>query len=88
MILPAVQGATYVLGNVDYRLLLRIVQTDDFVAYVKSLKKYKSGGYYTFNARELEQYINYQLSYCYDKTGHKLSIDKRRVYQSNLELFR
>lgn len=32
-----------------------------FASYVMALGKYKSGGYYTFNALDLEQYLNFQI---------------------------
>ena len=32
-----------------------------FIDYVKSLRKYKSGGYYTFSSKDLEKYLNYKL---------------------------
>ena len=30
---------------------------------IKLLKKYKSGGYYTYNTKDVEQYINWYISY-------------------------
>jgi adenine-specific DNA-methyltransferase len=36
-----------------------ILETEDFVKYVKSLKKYKSGGFYTFSSKDVELYLNY-----------------------------
>ena len=27
----------------------------------KTLKKYKSGGYYTYNSKDLESYLNYEI---------------------------
>lgn len=32
-----------------------------FTKYISMLKKYKSGGYYTFSSRDLEWYLNYAL---------------------------
>lgn len=40
----------------------RILMTDEFMEYVRALKKYKSGGYYTFNTKDAEQYINTKLN--------------------------
>ena len=37
------------------------LQCERFISYVAALRKYKSGGYYTFNARELQQYLNHAL---------------------------
>lgn len=34
--------------------------SDDFIKYVKALRKYKSGGYYTFTAKNLEKYLNWK----------------------------
>ncbi len=34
---------------------------EGFLDYVKLLKKYKSGGYYTFNSKDLELYLNFKL---------------------------
>lgn len=34
--------------------------SDEFFSYVKSLRKYKSGGYYTFSSKDLENYLNYK----------------------------
>lgn len=38
------------------------IKTTTFINYVKALKKYKSGGYYTFSAKDLEQFLHYHLS--------------------------
>ena len=38
------------------------LKSDEFIKYVKSLKKYKSGGYYTFSAKNLENFLNWKLS--------------------------
>lgn len=51
--------------NIDFDLLKKIIASDDFIEYIKVLKKYKSGGYYTFNSKDLEQFINHQLNYKY-----------------------
>ena len=50
----------------------------DQVNYVKLLKNYKSGGYYTFASKDLEQYLNYKLS---EKYGQS------RISNSSRELF-
>ena len=51
----------YLLGS-DYAQVRRLLETDDFLDYVALLRNYKSGGYYTFSSKALEQYINYQLN--------------------------
>ena len=41
----------------------QILETPQFADYIKLLKKYKSGGYYTYNTTGVEQYINWYISY-------------------------
>lgn len=45
----------------------KILETPEFATYIKLLKKYKSGGYYTYNTKDVEQYINWYISYKSDK---------------------
>jgi len=40
----------------------RIVGEWDFIRYIMLLRKYKSGGYYTFNGKDAEEYLNYVYS--------------------------
>ncbi len=72
-----VYSGLYIVG-VDYDTLYGIVKSQTFIDYVRMLKKYKSGGYYTFNSKELAIYLNYHLGNrpCYNKVnayeGHGL----------------
>lgn len=52
----------YIQTNVDFEHIEKVVKNEDFINYLKVLKKYKSGGYYTYNSKDLEQYLNYKLS--------------------------
>lgn len=49
--------------NVRLKEVADILRDKDFATYVSLLRKYKSGGYYTFNSKDLEQYVNYCLYY-------------------------
>lgn len=51
-----VYGGIYILGDCDE--IMKKISSDDFIMYVKALKKYKNGGYYTFSSRDLEKYLN------------------------------
>lgn len=54
----------YYISATDDELLHRIndaLRSSDFIRYVKALKKYKSGGYFTFSAKDLEQYLHYRF---------------------------
>ena len=81
-----VYSGLYILGNVDYDTICSIIKSQKFIDYISILKKYKSGGYYTFSSRDLEVYINYQL-------GTKLKSEKKqghegeRVFEGNIQFF-
>lgn len=42
------------------------IMGDEFIAYVKSLGKYKNGGYYTLSSKETENYLNYKIEQLYE----------------------
>lgn len=52
-----VYGGLYILT--EHPEALNALETQDFMNYVKLLGKYKSGGYYTFSSKELENYLNW-----------------------------
>ena len=56
-----VYSGFYILG-MEADEVRRILTTQDFIDYVKSLRKYKRGGYYTFNTKDLTMYLNAALS--------------------------
>ena len=62
-----VYSGLYILTNVEVNTIREIIVCEEFIKYVALLKKYKSGGYYTFSSKDIEQYINYKLTYQYDK---------------------
>lgn len=57
-----VYSGLYILTKVPYEDICTILKSEKFMQYVKALKKYKSGGYYTFNSKDLEQYLNYTIN--------------------------
>lgn len=83
-----VYSGLYILTDLDFGTISEIVRCDEFVSYVASLKKYKSGGYYTFNSKDLELYLNFKISKLF-KHG-KLSVNpivKRVISERNIQLF-
>lgn len=67
---PSGQGVysgLYILSDVPFEVVENIIKSDDFIAYLKILKHYKSGGYYTYTSKDLEQFINYKLSKIYEQ---------------------
>lgn len=53
-----VYGGLYILCDGPEQL--ECLKTEEFLDYVKSLKKYKSGGYYTYSSKDLERYLNWK----------------------------
>lgn len=51
----------YILSNFDFDIIISLLKTEKFINYISSLKKYKSGGYYTYNSKDLESYLNYEI---------------------------
>lgn len=62
--------------DIPFEDIRNIIITPDFAAYVRLLKKYKSGGYYTYNSKDIEEYINYFITHKTDKKYHEKIMDK------------
>lgn len=61
-----IYSGLYIITDVPYELIESIIKSNDFITYLKILKHYKSGGYYTYTSKDLEQFINYKLSKTYE----------------------
>lgn len=68
----------YILTTIPEKEIREMLVSDEFVEYIKMLANYKSGGYYTFASKDVEQYLNYKLSKQYGQS---------RISKGNLELF-
>ncbi len=68
----------YILTEIDFETIKQLLCSEDFINYIKLLKNYKSGGYYTFASKDLEQYLNYKLT---EKYGQS------RISNGSRELF-
>ena len=55
-----VYGGMYVVGPVDAIIRKLKDEKENFFKFIRCLKHYKSGGYYTFTSVELEKYLNYE----------------------------
>jgi adenine-specific DNA-methyltransferase len=82
-----VYSGLYILYNGDYDTIRRILLSEDFVRYVKSLRKYKSGGYFTFSSKDLKNYLIYGILKGGAFTGNKEHYDKQGVLEANQQLF-
>ncbi|MCD8292118.1 MAG: BREX-1 system adenine-specific DNA-methyltransferase PglX [Prevotella sp.] len=74
----------YILTKVSFETLESIIKTDDFINYLKMLKKYKSGGYYTYNSLDLEQFINAKLTQKAKVNNNIKKNDECRISEGNL----
>ncbi|MDR0741395.1 MAG: SAM-dependent methyltransferase [Rickettsiales bacterium] len=57
-----VYGGLYIISEFCIEEIESVLKTTEFVDYIKSLKNYKSGGYYTFSSADLEKFLNYKLT--------------------------
>ena len=69
-----VYSGLYILSDVSYDIIEHIIKSQDFIDYLSILKNYKSGGYYTYSSRDLEQYLNYKIS-IYEKSRNIISFN-------------
>ncbi|MCD8298008.1 MAG: SAM-dependent methyltransferase [Prevotella sp.] len=77
----------YILTKEPFDVIESIIKTDDFINYLKMLKKYKSGGYYTYNTLDLEQYINAKLTKKAITDNNIRENDEYRISEGHLPLF-
>lgn len=59
-----VYSGLYIIGSkIDAASIKKMLSSEEFIAYVSLLGKYKSGGYYTFSSKDLKAFIDYKLAY-------------------------
>ena len=80
-----VYSGLYIVSDLDipFEDIKQILVNKDFAEYVRLLKKYKNGGYYTFNTKDVQQYINYYITYKSDKQY----VDKSRFFGQDFRIF-
>ncbi len=81
-----IYSGLYAIANISipWQDIKNIIASDDFIKYVQLLKKYKSGGYYTYNSKDVEQFINYYLAY---NEKAKKYVIKPRISRQSPDLF-
>ncbi len=81
-----IYSGLYIITNIDtsWKNIKNIIVSDEFINYVKMLKKYKNGGYYTYNSKDVEQFINYHLAY--NEKAHNY-VFKQTISRQNPDLF-
>ena len=57
-----VYSGFYVTGYKSFYEIKTAIDSEDFFEYVKMLRKYKNGNYYTFSSKDVEKFLNYWLT--------------------------
>lgn len=73
-----IYSGLYILTEIDSTIIKETIISDDFINYIHLLKNYKSGGYYTFSSKDLEQYLNYKLTKKYGQS--RISNGSRKLF--------
>lgn len=58
-----IYGGLYITSDLllNKDTLYKIIRSDEFVDYVRALRKYRSGGYYSYTSKDLSKYLNSKL---------------------------
>ena len=56
-----VYSGFYILTDTPFNDIKEALHSKQFFNYVKALKKYKSGEYYTFSSKDVEKFLNYWI---------------------------
>ncbi|MDD4251436.1 MAG: N-6 DNA methylase [Candidatus ainarchaeum sp.] len=56
-----IYSGLYILTDFSIKTIENIIKTQDFIDYVSTLGKCKSGGYFAFSSKDLKQYLIYKL---------------------------
>jgi len=56
-----IYSGLYIISNHSEKEIRDVLETDEFINYLKLLKNYKSGGYYSFSSSDLEKFLSIKL---------------------------
>jgi len=56
-----VYSGLYILTDISLEAIKNAIMCDEFIDYIATIGKCKSGGYYTFSSSDLKQYLYYKL---------------------------
>jgi adenine-specific DNA-methyltransferase len=88
-VVPAGSGVysgLYILYDGGYSEIKKALLNERFIGYVKSLKKYKSGGYYTFSSRDLRNYLTHYIITSNVSKKNKEVYEQSRIFTGNQRL--
>lgn len=79
-----VYSGLYILPNehISYTQLEKIIRNEEFIRYISLLKNYKNGGYYTFNSKDIELYINYKINLDYARRDNNIPSRQLDLFKS------
>jgi adenine-specific DNA-methyltransferase len=82
-----IYSGLYIISEFDisYEIIRSILISEEFAKYISLLKKYKSGGYYTFNSKDVQQYINYRINLIFNIENKNER--RTKIFESNSGLF-
>lgn len=70
----------YILTDTPFATIEKIIRSEDFIKYLRMLKNYKSGGYYSYSSKDLEQYLNYKIS-THETNTHHISAFQQEFFR-------
>ncbi|MBQ9254281.1 MAG: N-6 DNA methylase [Bacteroidales bacterium] len=73
-----IYSGLYILTQENYDTIKQLIYSEEFINYIRLLKNYKSGGYYTYSSKDLEMFLNYKLAEQYGQS---------KIFTSNKSLF-
>jgi len=73
-----VYSGLYILSDYSLEEIKDALVNDKFIEYLKLLKNYKSGGYYTFSSSDLQKFLTYKLR----KNNHEQST----IFANNFQI--
>ena len=76
-----VYSGLYILSDVPEEIIRNLIFSEGFIKYIRVLKKYKSGGYYTFSSKDLEQYLNFHLNKIIDLKTKCNNFSKQMTFE-------
>jgi adenine-specific DNA-methyltransferase len=63
-----VYSGLYIIGDkYSYKEICLAILNEEFIKYIKTIGKYKSGGYYSFSSGDLLRYLSFYLNMGGDK---------------------
>ena len=57
-----VYGGLYIISDKNISDIQSALMSDEFFDYIRVLKNYKSGGYYTYSSSDLAKFLNYYMN--------------------------